>query len=146
MYTLDTNAIIYFLKDDPQAVSILRDVFEQDVPVYISAITEVELFGFPKLTDQEAEQIEAMIGSLAVIPAQWTRALPARQDSFAATIVSTSPIVSLPPRHSLRAPRCSPVTSAIFAGFQAFLYMRFNSDRSASSPYTYKTMKIQVSV
>lgn len=68
MYPLDTNAIIYFLKDDPQAVSILRDVFEQDVPVYISAITEVELFGFPKLTDQEAEQIEAMIGSLAVIP------------------------------------------------------------------------------
>lgn len=68
MYTLDTNAIIYFLKDDPQAVSVLRDVFEQDVPVYISAITEVELFGFPKLTDREAERIEAMIGSLAVIP------------------------------------------------------------------------------
>lgn len=26
------------------------------------------MFGFPKLTDQDAEQIEAMIGSLAVIP------------------------------------------------------------------------------
>lgn len=68
MYTLDTNAIIYFLKDDPQAVSILRDVFDQDVPVYISAIREVELFSFPKLTDREAEQIEAMIATLAVIP------------------------------------------------------------------------------
>lgn len=68
MYTLDTNAIIYFLKDDPRAVIIIREVLEQNAPVYISAIMETELFGFSKLTDQEAEQIEAMVDSLAVIP------------------------------------------------------------------------------
>ena len=68
MYTLDTNAIIYYLKDDPDAVKVLRNIFSQDVPLYISAMTEIELFGFPKLGNQEAEQIEAVLRTVAVIP------------------------------------------------------------------------------
>ena len=68
MYTLEKNAIIYFLKDDPNAVGALRSVFNQDVPLYISAITEIELFGFPKLSDQEAEQIEEILRTVAIIP------------------------------------------------------------------------------
>lgn len=68
MYTLDTNAIIYYLKDDLEAVPALNHLFSQDTPLYISAITEVELFGFPKLNDEEAEQIEAVLRTVAVIP------------------------------------------------------------------------------
>lgn len=68
MYTLDTNAIIYYLKDDPEAVPALNHVFSQDTPLYISAITEVELFGFPKLSDEEADQIETILRTVAVIP------------------------------------------------------------------------------
>lgn len=68
MYTLDTNTIIYYLKDDPDVVPTLRDIFSQETPLYVSAITEIELFGFPKLSDQEAEQIEAILRTLAVIP------------------------------------------------------------------------------
>ncbi|MPZ78070.1 MAG: PIN domain-containing protein [Deltaproteobacteria bacterium] len=48
-YTLDTNAILYYLKDDSNAVSLLREIFAHDAPVYISAITELELFAFSNL-------------------------------------------------------------------------------------------------
>lgn len=68
MYTLDTNAIIYFLKDEISVVSLLKGIFLQNVPLYISAITEIELYGFPKLTDTEAEQIEEILRTVAVIP------------------------------------------------------------------------------
>lgn len=68
MYTLDTNAIIYYLKDDPHAAAVLSDIFTEDTPLYISAITEIELFGFPKLSDHEVEQIEAILRTVAIIP------------------------------------------------------------------------------
>ena len=68
MYTLDTNAIIYYLKDDPEAVAALREIFSEDTPLYISTITEAELFGFPTLSDQEAEQIDSLLRTVAVIP------------------------------------------------------------------------------
>jgi predicted nucleic acid-binding protein len=68
VYTLDTNAIIYYLKDDPDAVAALSEIFSQDTPLYISAITEIELFGFPTLSDQEEEQVEALLRTVAVIP------------------------------------------------------------------------------
>ena len=68
MYTLDTNTIICYLKDDPEVVSALREIFLQDTPLYISAVTEIELFGFPTLNDQEAEQIEALLRTVAIIP------------------------------------------------------------------------------
>lgn len=68
MYTLDTNAIIYYLKDDPHAAAVLSDIFTENTPLYISAITEIELFGFSKLSDQEAEHIEAILRTVAIIP------------------------------------------------------------------------------
>jgi|RhiMetdeSRZDD1v2_1073273.scaffolds.fasta_scaffold26188_5 hypothetical protein len=45
-YTLHTNTILYYLKDDAKAVSVLREIFVYDAPIYISAITELELFAF----------------------------------------------------------------------------------------------------
>ena len=50
MYTLDTNAILYYLKDDPDTVSSLTNIFTQEVPLYVSAITELELFAFSNLS------------------------------------------------------------------------------------------------
>jgi len=67
MYTLDTNAIIYYLKDDPIAVPILSGIFADTVPVYVSAITEVELFGFPSLQAEESTRIEAILRTVAVL-------------------------------------------------------------------------------
>lgn len=68
VYTLDTNAIIYFLKGDETAVKRLEKIFAKNVPIYISTLTEVELFGFPDLAPKEEEQIEALLRTLAIIP------------------------------------------------------------------------------
>jgi predicted nucleic acid-binding protein len=67
-YTLDTNAILYYLKDDSNAVSLLREIFLHDAPVYISAITELELFAFPSLSAQEHALIDEIVSTLSVIP------------------------------------------------------------------------------
>lgn len=67
MYTLDTNAIIYYLKDDPATVSSLRNIFAQNVPVYVSAITELELFAFSNLSAAEEKLIEELLTTVAVI-------------------------------------------------------------------------------
>ena len=39
MYTLDTNVIIYYLKAGARATLLVRDIFDRDVPIYISAMT-----------------------------------------------------------------------------------------------------------
>ena len=39
MYLLDTNAIIYYLKEESEAVAIIEDIYEKNVPVYVSAMT-----------------------------------------------------------------------------------------------------------
>jgi predicted nucleic acid-binding protein len=67
-YTLDTNAILYYLKDDPTAVSLLREIFVEDAPVYISAITELELFAFSNLSAEEQALIEEVLATISVIP------------------------------------------------------------------------------
>ncbi|MBI2985843.1 MAG: type II toxin-antitoxin system VapC family toxin [Deltaproteobacteria bacterium] len=67
MYTLDTNAILYYLKDEPDTVSSLRNVFTQNVPLYVSAITELELFAFSNLSTAEEKLIEELLTTVAVI-------------------------------------------------------------------------------
>ncbi len=68
MYVFDTNAIIYYLQDDPDAVPVLENIFSQDSPLYISTITEAELFGFSSLTEKEIERIDAILATLSIIP------------------------------------------------------------------------------
>jgi len=68
MYTLDTNAIIYYMKGDTNAVNFLDGVFAQEGVFYVSAITELELFGFSGLTNTEADHIENMLETVTVIP------------------------------------------------------------------------------
>ena len=67
MYALDTNAILYYLKDDVHAVPVLRQVFAQNTPVYISAITELELFAFANLSAQEESLIEDLLATVSII-------------------------------------------------------------------------------
>lgn len=67
MYTLDTNVIIYYLKGDAQA-ALLNDLFAQPASLYISAITEAELFSFSNLDEEEAAAIEQALQLLSIIP------------------------------------------------------------------------------
>ena len=57
-----------YLKDDKGIVLSLRDIFSKDVPIYISTITEVELFGFPRLSSKEAKEIDLLLQTLSIIP------------------------------------------------------------------------------
>ena len=68
MYTLDTNAILYYLKDDAGAVSVLRDVFAENVPIYVSTVTELELFAYSDLSAEEESLIEGLLATVSVIP------------------------------------------------------------------------------
>lgn len=68
MYTLDTNTIIYYLRDDAGAATTMREILGGSSPLYVSAITEVELFSFPLLDSREVTQIEGLLDTVAVIP------------------------------------------------------------------------------
>ncbi|MEK7174724.1 MAG: type II toxin-antitoxin system VapC family toxin [Patescibacteria group bacterium] len=68
MYTLDTNTIIYYLKDDEKIVSFFKYSLSKNIPLNISAMTEIELFGFPNLENEETKLIEDLLKSIAVIP------------------------------------------------------------------------------
>jgi predicted nucleic acid-binding protein len=68
MYTVDTNAIIYYLKGDASALSFFNTALLKNEPLYVSTVTEAELFGFPALSVAEEEKISALLGSLPGIP------------------------------------------------------------------------------
>jgi len=53
VYVLDTNAIIYYIDDQPAVVEVLENLFLQDVTLYVSTVTELELFSYPSLTEQD---------------------------------------------------------------------------------------------
>jgi predicted nucleic acid-binding protein len=68
MYTLDTNAIIYYLKSEIAVASVLESMFAQDIALYVSAITELELFSSPALTDEDISAISQLLTSVVIIP------------------------------------------------------------------------------
>ena len=68
MYTLDTNAIIYYLKGDAAAVSVLEPLLAPDIALYVSAVTELELLSSPALTDDDVAAICQLLTSVVVIP------------------------------------------------------------------------------
>ena len=78
MYTLDTNALIYAVKADERATPILRDILARpDVAVYVSTITEIELFSFPQLSEEETHLIENFLSKVSLIPVDSQIARPA---------------------------------------------------------------------
>ena len=85
MYTLDTNAILYYLKDDVHAVPVLRQLFAQNTPIYISAITELELFAFANLSAQEESLIEDLLATVSIIAvdSRIARLAPLARKSYA---------------------------------------------------------------
>ena len=68
MYTFDTNPIIYYIDDELAAVAMLDDLFMRAVPLYTSTITELELFSYPALTEEEEVRIEAFLRRVRIIP------------------------------------------------------------------------------
>lgn len=67
MYILDTNALIYFLKNEAHAAPVIEDLLGKSAPIYISTITELELFAYPRLTVEDIRNIEDVLKLLAII-------------------------------------------------------------------------------
>jgi predicted nucleic acid-binding protein len=68
VYTLDTNAIIYYLAGDAQAQPVLEEFFDLGAPLYVSAVTVIELFSHTSLGAPEKDIIERLLDSLFIIP------------------------------------------------------------------------------
>jgi len=69
MYTLDTNTVIYYQKRDARVVPVLRSILlESNTIVYVSTITEAELFSFSQLSPEEVAIINNILQTTARIP------------------------------------------------------------------------------
>ena len=69
MYTLDTNAIIYYLDRDPAVVVLLDRLFDNvDATFYVSTVTELELYSYPGLNDEEEVAITRLLTDMFVVP------------------------------------------------------------------------------
>ena len=69
MYTLDTNAIIYYMENDPKVAPFLQSILDDPtIPVYVSTITEAELFSHTNLSDEEVKIIDTLLQSVSLVP------------------------------------------------------------------------------
>lgn len=68
MYVLDTNAIIYYTDDEPAAVAALEPLFSANYPIYISTLTELEIFSHASMTEEEAVRLEAFLEAVYILP------------------------------------------------------------------------------
>jgi predicted nucleic acid-binding protein len=69
VYTLDTNAIIYYLDRDPAVVTLLDRLFENvDTTFYVSTVTELELYSYPDLSEEEEAGIKRLLTDMFVVP------------------------------------------------------------------------------
>lgn len=68
MYTFDTNAIIYYLDEDPAVVAVIEPLLAQDIALFVSVVTEIELLSYGGLTDDDIQEIAHLLTSLVVFP------------------------------------------------------------------------------
>ena len=68
MYTLDTNAIIYYLDEDPTVVPLLEPILGQDIAIFVSVVTELELLSHPGLTEEDMAAIQQLLTSVVIFP------------------------------------------------------------------------------
>ena len=68
MYTLDTNAIIYYLDEEPTVVPLLEPILGQDMAIFVSVVTELELLSHPGLTEEDMAAIQQLLTSMVIFP------------------------------------------------------------------------------
>ena len=68
MYTFDTNAIIYYMNEEPAVVQVLEGIFAQDSRL-VSTVAELEFFSLSTLTlEDEARLEEVLSATVRVVP------------------------------------------------------------------------------
>ena len=66
-YTLDTNVAIYYLKQEKSAIDFFEETTKTFSPLYISTITELELWSFPGMEKDEEKRIDDLLRIFAII-------------------------------------------------------------------------------
>lgn len=67
MILLDTNAVIYYLQNDKECIAVVDKFRHLNPDLAISTISEVEIFGFPQLTDVQILEISRWLGDFQII-------------------------------------------------------------------------------
>jgi predicted nucleic acid-binding protein len=68
VYIFDTNTIIYYINEESSVVQVVEDIVAQEAPLYVSTITELELFSYSSLTEEDEERIEVVLATVRVVP------------------------------------------------------------------------------
>ena len=68
MYTLDTNAILYYAQNEVHAVARIDRLFATMLPIYVSAASVTEALSPKLLPASEREAIEGMLRGLIFVP------------------------------------------------------------------------------
>ena len=66
-YLLDTNSLIYYFQGAPQMDPVFRQIEQGEERPLVSIITEIELLGFPRLTQQDETRIRSLLSGFAVV-------------------------------------------------------------------------------
>ncbi len=74
MYTLDTNAILYYLSGENAVCELIEEAITNASALYVSAITVAELLRFPDLSNEEERSIRTFLSLCFVIPVDMTAA------------------------------------------------------------------------
>lgn len=67
MYTLDTNAVIYYLKEDALAVEKIENAVSKNAVLFVSAVSEIELFAFDKLSEADILAADRFLSVVSVV-------------------------------------------------------------------------------
>ena len=67
MYTLDTNAVIYYIGNDPDATPVIRELVGKSPIIYMATVSEIELFAFPTLSESDTLKIREMLSSIFLV-------------------------------------------------------------------------------
>ena len=60
-YTLDTNSILYYLRNQKNLNKHFVFIVQGSSPISLSVIAKIELFSYPELQDDEAKEIQGFI-------------------------------------------------------------------------------------
>jgi predicted nucleic acid-binding protein len=68
MYTLDTNAIVYYLEGETGAVAWIERQERSGINLFVPTIVELELLSLPTLTRQEMQDIDEFLATAKIVP------------------------------------------------------------------------------
>ena len=66
-YLLDTNSLIYYFQGAPQMDLVFGQIEQGKARPLVSIITEIELLGFPRLTQQDEARIKSLLSGFTVV-------------------------------------------------------------------------------